>query len=677
MISFSKGTERVYRQVILLLLIFFALPSKAQLSHDRARIDSIFGAIKIMEDDTHKVNYINHIYSDYLWRFNLPEAYNQLKSALRLSQNIQYSEGEFRTYNSMAGFCIRVGAPDYSLQHRLHALEVAERMHDSVKMAVEWTGIGIAYQAMSNSKLALDHFLKALPVIEQSGNKDRIARIYSQMSGPYHVLGNDSMAVHYLEESLRLREEINYEEGRAASLIMLRELHRSKGETNKVLEYAEKLLALEQSRKNNSGIAGAYIVIGNIYEDRKDLSKASGYYHKSLELALKENDKAVLRDVYRALASVIDRSGNTALSYKYFKQHVQLKDSLAKLETEKQAENLKALFDIESKNHEIELLSKDNEINKLEIERNEKDITSQKRSLMGLGALLLITSALAGLIFYGYRDKKRTAKSLALQKKIIEEKNNDILDSMRYAEKIQQAMQPSHKVLTAALPDSFVLYKPKDIVSGDFYWFAQRGSKVFVAAADCTGHGVPGALMSMVGLNFLNQLVNGRGLEDTSEILDELHRNVLSALNESMDDRSSKDGMDIALLCIDTSAGIAHYSGAVRPLCYINQDGLQVIKGDRFSIGGIKEIDGKPFGTHTIKLEGTHTFYLFSDGYADQFGGPQGKKFMMKNFQSLLLNMHTKPMAEQKQELDTAIEEWKKGIEQIDDILVIGVRVQA
>lgn len=582
----------------------------------------------------------------------------------------------------MAGYCIRVNSPEHALQNRLRALEAAVQMRDSLKMATQWFGIGIVYGHMNKPEEALQYYLSATGTIERSGDKDRMARIYSMIGTTYHKLKNDSLALSYLGKSLALRREIDYKEGILASLLLTRSIFLDNGDYDNALEYTQEMLKLEESRDNKSGVAGCYNILGNIHEKKYEIAKAAVYYNKALEAGLAIDDKAAIRDAYKNLASILEKTGDKMRSYEYYKQHIALKDSLTALETQKKIQNLEALLDVEAKNHEIELLSKDKDISRLELEKKEKDISGQRKTLAGLAVILVATLAVAGLVFAGYRQKKRTAKNLAEQKKIIEEKsrlveekNKDITDSIRYAEKIQQAMQPSQKMLAEALPESFILYKPKDIVSGDFYWFSKKDDLVFIAAADCTGHGVPGALMSMVGLNFMNQLVNERGMNDTSAILDALHASVISALNAGTEERSSKDGMDIALLKIDMRSRTAQFSGAARPLCYVNEDGLQVIKGDRFSIGGVKEVNGKPFSSTTLPLNKPAAFYMFSDGYVDQFGGKDGKKLMMKNLQALLLDIQPQAMNEQRTLLEKHFESWKGKQEQVDDVLVIGVKV--
>lgn len=266
-------------------------------------------------------------------------------------------------------------------------------------------------------------------------------------------------------------------------------------------------------------------------------------------------------------------------------------------------------------------------------------------------------------------------KEVVLQKKVIEEKNKDITDSINYAKRIQNAILPSEEQIKKMLPESFVLFKPKDIVSGDFYFFSEANGRIIVSAVDCTGHGVPGAVMSMVGHNHLKRIVSEHGITDTSKILDELHLQVLLSLNRDISNRDSKDGMDVAIVSIDKQKREVQFSGAVRPLYYFDKAGFHEIKGERYSIAGVKEIGSTPYASVTIAVTESTTFYLFSDGFADQFGGKDGKKLMSKNFRELLASIQNKSMSGQKTFLENFVEEWKSGREQMDDIMVIGIKI--
>ncbi len=270
--------------------------------------------------------------------------------------------------------------------------------------------------------------------------------------------------------------------------------------------------------------------------------------------------------------------------------------------------------------------------------------------------------------------KERTAEIVAA-KEIIEAKNKDITDSIIYTRRIQDAVLASPGMLANHFPDSFIYYQPKDIVSGDFYWFTKHNDKIIVAAADCTGHGVPGAFMSMLGNTLLNELVLDKGLTQPAEILNWLRSAIIYALKQGSENSDSKDGMDIALICYDKTTSMLEYAGAKNPLYIIRNNELKEIKADRFPVGVYSKDELQPFANHSEKLQKNDCLYIFTDGIADQFGGADGKKFKYSQLRQALLKIHQLEMKDQKRAMMKTFENWKGPLEQVDDVLMIGIRL--
>ena len=268
------------------------------------------------------------------------------------------------------------------------------------------------------------------------------------------------------------------------------------------------------------------------------------------------------------------------------------------------------------------------------------------------------------------------------QKEEIESKNQilevlykQVTDSIRYAKRIQEAILPPQSILRVILPNSFILYKPKDIVSGDFYWVEQKNGKTLFSAVDCTGHGVPGAFMSIVAYNILKYVVNNNNETQPARILDALNIGVSETLHQASSETHTRDGMDLALCSIDFQKKELQFAGAYNPLYLIRDGQLTEYKADKFPIGYYTGTTAKPYKNNTIELKAGDMVYVFSDGYVDQFGGPQGKKFMANQFRKLLLEICDLPVEEQKRTLDNKIETWRGAQEQVDDILVIGIKI--
>ncbi len=270
----------------------------------------------------------------------------------------------------------------------------------------------------------------------------------------------------------------------------------------------------------------------------------------------------------------------------------------------------------------------------------------------------------------------RQKEEIEKQSEQIAELYEQVKDSILYAKRIQEAILPSKDEINDALKQSMVLFRPKDIVSGDFYWFSDKGDLAIIAAADCTGHGVPGALMSMIGSSLLNEIVNEKGITEPAEILMSLKHGVINALNKQSANsgEQTKDGMDIAILAIPRKGNKIQYAGANNPLWLIREGEIVETRADRQPVGFFGDNLNTPYTNHEIEVEPNDMVYIFSDGYADQFGGPRGKKFKYSQFKKLLTTITDKPMQEQRDILNTRIEEWMGEEEQIDDILVVGVK---
>jgi serine phosphatase RsbU (regulator of sigma subunit) len=357
-------------------------------------------------------------------------------------------------------------------------------------------------------------------------------------------------------------------------------------------------------------------------------------------------------------------------------------DLLTKLLAEK--DSLKNLHDIANQRFDS-----------LKVVKEQSDVAyTRKLSLLSLFALFATITTIMAYFFIKREQKRKkeladkngkinqinqelnkTLDTVKLQKDEIASKNTKITDSLLYAQRIQQAILPTHDEIIAHIPDYFTMLLPKDIVSGDFYFFAHQGDKSFFAVVDCTGHGVPGAFMSIIGNELLNEIINEKRITSPELVLEELHKGIFKVLHQK--ETNNRDGMDIGLLVIDKKAQKAEFAGAKNALVYIHDGQLSEVKGDRISIGGNQSSRQRIFTKHEIPLAVGTNFYLFSDGYQDQFGGKENKKYMIHQFRRLLLDIYQEPLTAQKEKLEKNIKNWMTtgNRNQIDDILVVGIKV--
>ncbi|CAN5483329.1 hypothetical protein BH10BAC1_BH10BAC1_19920 [soil metagenome] len=422
--------------------------------------------------------------------------------------------------------------------------------------------------------------------------------------------------------------------------------------------------------------------IGKAYFKQKKYTVALGYLNKALAIATEIEDIVSEREVTEILYDTYKGMGNHVKALEYYEQHVVLKDSILKDDNQRQIANKELEYQYEKKaaadsvkngeerkvTHAL-ILAKNAQI---------KQDNTQKWALYGGVCLLLV---FGGLMYNRFRITSKQKNIIEIQKletegqkAIVEEKQKEILASISYAKRLQEAILPPQRLIKQHLPNSFFFYKPKDIVAGDFYWLEtdqKNNDVIFFAAADCTGHGVPGAMVSVVCSNALNRTVNEFGITDPGKILDKASELVVETFEKS--ESEVNDGMDISLCTFNKSTYELKWSGANNPLWIIRNNGLIEYKPNKQPIG---KVDAPaPFITHTVQLQKNDTLYLFTDGYADQFGGEKGKKFKLSSLQELLLSNSQLTMIQQLSAVDETLKNWKGNIDQVDDILIIGIKL--
>lgn len=582
------------------------------------------------------------------------------------------------------------------------AIELSEKGgRDDFFLTDAWSNKAVCLQNLSMETEMLSSFMKALDYAKSSGRIDEAARIQRIMAAIYFKNGDNYHAEVYCLDCIRSAKA-------SGNFDVLQLCY---WDYSVVLEKGNDFINANEYYKKYLSLRDSLIVESRLKE--KELEARSARYEGleqriKDEIATEEIQSLIIKNLR---ADSLDRENKISLLIQQQElenlENARLMDSLAlergKLELNRKEQDIN-LLQWQQKNDSLTILQQESEANLLKTEnqlledqkKQEEERAQKARQIrnmaIGLGVLmgLVAVMILFGLISSRKKNQKLAESKLQIekinsdleqknaevirQKDIIEQKNQSITDSIQYASRIQTAVLPPEDFLNEWGLENFILFMPKDIVSGDFYWGVRKNDKAIIAAADCTGHGVPGAFMSMLGHAFLEEIVNTREIVDAASILNILRDEIINTLRQKGTTGEARDGMDISLIILDLKEGKLDYAGANNPLYLIRDGKLTKYLADRMPIG-IHFISFTPFTNKSIDIRKGDCIYMFSDGYADQFGGPKGKKFMYKPFQDLVLKNHTKPLNLQKEILKATFEKWKGDREQVDDLMVIGLQI--
>lgn len=599
-----------------------------------------------------------------------------IDEALEISYKTDFLTGQ-ATGNILYGsFYIRESDYSKAILYCLKGLKIQEKIGNKREMVATLRNIGSINLNSKNFNQALNYYSQALKITEKLEMKREMPGILANLAIVYHQKGNFGKAMEYNLKALKIAEEIQNKKTISYVLNSIGRLYLDMGikdengeDFDKAIDYLQQSLKLKEELRDIQGMANTVGNIADVYLEKGDLSKSLYYFKLGMEYAEETDFKVWQLEAFEKISDLYIEKNDYKNAYEYYKKFIQLRDTIESSATKKVLTELQGKYNTEKQDQEIILLSKDSEL-------REEKLTKQKFVIWSGSVGLIIFIGLALFIYKEYKEKEKANK-------IIAEKNKNITDSIQYAKRIQTAILPKEEIIRKHLSEFFILYKPKDIVSGDFYFFAEAGNKLIVAVADCTGHGVPGAFMSMIGNSLLNQIIKENGINEPAEILNQLHIGVKDSLQQNDLDSHTKDGMDIAICAIDLKNKTLEYAGAQRPIWIVKNSerkqqtvpDLLEIKPNKFPIGGIHHEKDSVFTNHTFSFATSDTIYLTTDGYADQFGGKDGKKFRSKRLKELILSISNDNIDNQKSALHKNITEWMEKSEQIDDILVLGIKL--
>jgi serine phosphatase RsbU (regulator of sigma subunit) len=603
-----------------------------------------------------------------------------------------------RTHNNMATTYRLKGNYKEAVEHYKESVSIAKALGNRAEVASGYNGMAIVYYYTGKVDKTLEYFENAMEIYEEMGRRESAAKLMNNIGIIYKGKGEYAKALDYYYRSAEIWKETGAEYNLSVNYHNIGGIHINDNQFEKAFEYLQKSLEIRRRLKDKRGMAETTLSVGSYYYKIKDYNKAVEYFKKGTEIAIEIGLLESVKDGYGQLAAAYQKKKDYKNAFEAQILYSGIKDSLlneANLEASKN-------FEVEMQEKEIELLTKEKTIlmkesalrkaeaseanalalhNKTKSEKAEAE--SARNNAITIGAIigLLLAFILLFVVFRSNRQKQKVNRLLEDQNKeittqniIIEEKNADITASIMYAKSLQDAILPESHEIAKFLPKHFIFWQPRDIVSGDFYWFHVRDGKVFIAAADCTGHGVPGAFVSMTCHNALNNVIVDGGENDPGEILQHVNQHVLQMFRKKGALSQANDGMDIALCSVDLATKQLDFAGAMNPLVVIRGDEIIETKGDRRGIGG-KTDPNFEFTTKTTTLANGDWVYLFSDGFHDQFGGEKGKKFMTKNFKKLLASIASKTADEQAQTLQQTLTNWEGNNERIDDVLVLGFTV--
>jgi tetratricopeptide (TPR) repeat protein/serine phosphatase RsbU (regulator of sigma subunit) len=549
--------------------------------------------------------------------------------------------------------------------------------------------IGNIYLALKQLDKCEQYFREALGISRLQNNRSVIAQTLNNLGDTFSARDKPDSAFHYYDMALIIHRQDKDIRQLAATYLKIGKAYIKSNNLKIAINYLDESLKFAQQTPDNELKAVVYSEIGNLYSQQGELRLAINYLKRALADAQRVGSDPILQSCYNSLAKYYDRLGDKENALVYFKLYMLHTEAMFANQSAIKIAETEALYNLDKKEKEIQLLKSENRIKDLEV-------SSRKLINILLISGLIAVISFSVIIYRQYRIQNKANLFLSYQKEaidtqkheieiqrdnitkanlLLEDKNRQITDSIEYAKRIQFSLLPDSNLLKSKFSSSFIIHLPKDIVSGDFFYIEEIEQYIYLAAIDCTGHGVPGAFMTVLAQSLLNQIISANSeIHTTNEIIEDLDQKVVLNLNRHGIPLSAFEGMDMGLFRIDRMNKRLDFTGAKMPAYYF--DGLNIIQidGDRYSIGG-NGIKKKNFTMKSISYKDNDIIYLATDGYQDQFGGENGRKFMKIGFRNLLSEIIRFPVKQQEDKLITVFNEWKANNPQTDDVLILGIQL--
>ena len=676
---------------------------------------------------------------DALYYFGkVEEAISEHNKAIEFYKNAKNEKGALNSYISIGQAWKELGNYPKAIETYMLALKSADAQKEYDSKGRVLLALGVLFLDQDMFAEALKYSKEALPFLQQAGNKAQVANAYARIGNVFgrkeNPVYNTDSTLFYYGLSLNHFTEIGHKRGIGVIYNNMAGIYSDNKDYKTAIDCYEKALSMRNELGDKNGAAIILNNLGTTYNSMKQHSRAMEYLKQSLALALEINKPDMISDNYSNIAETYGYMGDYKKAFEYKKLYIDVKDSLINESNSRIIAEMQTQYETEKKEKEIELLQQNKKVITLQMNEQKSKVKFQRYVIYAGAGVIIIVLIFSFFILRLFLQKKKAnillkeqyneimqqreeissqrdeieaqrdeimaQRDLVInQKKQIEHILGNVTSSIRYAKHIQNSMLPAGHFLKEILTEHFIFYAPRDIVSGDFYWAANSGNRTVFCVADCTGHGVPGAFMSMLGISVLNDIFVQNPELSPDKILEKLRERVILSLKQKsssfdfsseLDGISVKDGMDIALCVLDRESGKLQYAGANNPIYIVtgcwslvadnanqkpetrNQKLIE-LKGDKMPIGIHSRM--APFKMHEINVTEGDMIYLFSDGFADQIGGETGQKFKYKPFRELLLEVACCQADEQNNKIGQCFKKWKGEHEQIDDVLIMGVRV--
>jgi serine phosphatase RsbU (regulator of sigma subunit)/Tfp pilus assembly protein PilF len=579
-------------------------------------------------------------------------AIKKISEAISIGENNADKEFLGKAYNDIGAVYADKGDYDKAASYLIKALRIFDNFNNPLQKSKTLLNLGLISYYQKNYNLANDYYEKALQIRYQLKDSVGIALILNNMGILYYYKGDNDKAIQYFKKAIDIYENKNARREMSLPLFNIGEIYFEKKLYDSALCYYNRSYAIDTALRDKAASTKSLTKIAAAYASLNQFLKALDLAQKSLKIAQETDSKEDIKDVYLLFSEIYKDLNNYKQAYHYLAMASEIKDSLYNSAVAEQVTDLQIKYETEKKDLLLQ--------QQIDTIKHQKTITR----ILTIAVITIILFLLIAITQYVL--KRKAYDILKVQKK-------NITDSINYASKIQSAILPPEDLIKTLLPESFVLFLPKEVVSGDFYWITQMDDRIFVALADCTGHGVPGAFMSMLGFAFLNEIASRNPNIHANEILDQLGEKIKQSLHQT-EKSESKDGMDISMLIYFPEKQSIEYAGANNSLIICRDSQIIYLPADKKPIG-FNFVEYLNFSLITFQLEKNDTIYLYSDGYMDQFGGPKMKKLGKARFEEILIDASALPIKAQRYYLEEKYWEWLSEIEQIDDISIMGIKI--